>query len=208
MIRRVLGSAVTAVIVVAALGLACWFGYAAITGATLVTFRTGSMSPTMPQGAIAVTLPATAADLRVGDVITVQRAGAQLPVTHRIVEIGPAKPPRANEPELRAAAPGGRPPEPGDPANRELQLRGDDNRQNDPLPYVVHHVRRVVFSVPGVGRALMVLQSPIGSGAMILVVGALVVWAFWPRPVPAPDPPSEAEAEAEAAAARAEEVAA
>jgi len=182
MIGRILGSTATALIVVAVLGLACWFGYAAVTNATLITFRTGSMSPTMPQGALAVTLPATADELRVGDVVTVQRAGEKLPVTHRIVEIGPVVPPPANAPELRAAAPGGSPPVLDDPANRELQLRGDDNRQNDPLPYVVHDVRRVVFSVPGLGNTLMMLQSPIGAGAMILIVGALVVWAFWPKP--------------------------
>ncbi|MBN9612205.1 MAG: S26 family signal peptidase [Actinobacteria bacterium] len=185
MIGRILGSTATALIVVAVLGLACWFGYAAVTNATLITFRTGSMSPTMPQGALAVTLPASAESLNLGDVVTVQRAGEKLPVTHRIVQIGPAAPPQTNGPDLRAAAPGGSPPALGDPANRELQLRGDDNRRNDPLPYVVHDVRRVVFSVPGLGNALMMLQSPIGAGAMTLIVGALVVWAFWPKPASA-----------------------
>ncbi len=196
MASKILGTAVTALIVAAALGLACWFAFSAATGATLVTFRTGSMSPTMPQGAVAVTLPAQAAELRVGDVATVQRANEPMPVTHRVIEIREVEPQAGNAPDLRAAMPGERPPDPLDPAAREIVMQGDDNNTPDHLPYIVTEVRRTVFAVPHAGTALMLLQTPIGTGTSILGVGVLVTWAFWPRRA-AEDPEAEAEAETE-----------
>ncbi|WP_449282973.1 hypothetical protein [Leucobacter sp.] len=181
MIRKILGTAATVVVVAAALGLACWFVSSAATGATLVTFRTGSMSPAMPQGAVAVTLPTPADALRIGDVVTVQRAGEPMPVTHRVIEIREVTPPGEHAPDLRAAAPGGEAPDPRDPDAREIVMQGDDNDTPDHLPYVVTEVRRAVFAVPHAGTALMLLQTPIGAGTLVLGVGALVTWAFWPR---------------------------
>lgn len=181
MVRRMLGTAVTVIVVAAALGLAGWFVFSALAGASLVTFRTGSMSPTMPQGAVAVTLPAQAASLEVGDVVTVQRANEPMPVTHRVIEIRAVGAQAPHAPDLRAAVPGGRPPDPGDPAAREIVMQGDDNDTPDHLPYIVTEVRRTVFALPHAGTALMLLQTPIGTGALILGVGALVTWAFWPR---------------------------
>lgn len=186
MVRKLFATAVTTLLVVAAVGLLSWFAFSHVAGATLITFRTGSMSPTMPQGAMAVTLPAAAADLSPGDVVTVQRVTEEMPVTHRVVEVREAAPREPNSADLRAAAPDGRPPaasEPGapvDPEARELVLRGDDNDQPDSLPYVAVDARRVVFSLPHVGNALMLVQTPLGMGILILGVGALVTWAFWP----------------------------
>lgn len=110
MFSRLAGTAVTILLVVMAVGLACWFAFSAVSGATLITFRTGSMSPTMPQGAIAVSLPVTANEIEIGDVITVQRAGEALPVTHRVIEVGEVKDRAANEADIRASAPGSPPP--------------------------------------------------------------------------------------------------
>lgn len=181
MIRRIAGGAVTTLVVVAALGLACWFVLAATTGATLITFRTGSMSPTMPQGAVAVTVPVQASELEVGDVVTVRRAGESMPVTHRIVEIGPVQPQAENAADIRASAPGSGPPDLASPAARQIVMQGDDNDTPDQLPYALIDARRVVFAVPHLGTALMMVQTPIAMGALVLLVGALVVWAFWPR---------------------------
>lgn len=181
MFSRVAGAAVTTVLVVAALGLACWFAYSAVSGATLITFRTGSMSPTMPQGALAVSVPVSASEIEVGDVITVQRAGEALPVTHRVIEIDKVRPRAANEADIRASAPGAGPPDLSSPDARTIVMQGDDNDIADHLPYAITDARRVVFAVPAVGTILMLLQSPIGTGALILSVGALVVWAFWPK---------------------------
>lgn len=169
------------VLVVAALGLACWFAFSALSGATLITFRTGSMSPTMPQGALAVSLPVSASEIEVGDVITVQRAGESLPVTHRVVKIGEIEDRSANAADIRAAAPGAGPPDLSSPGAREIVMQGDDNDTPDHLPYAITDAHRVVFSLPFVGTILMLLQTPIATGALVVLVGALVVWAFWPK---------------------------
>lgn len=172
--QRVLGTAAATLVVVAAVALACWFAFALTTGATLITFRTGSMAPSMPQGALAVTLPVDAPGIAVGDVVTVPRSSDGQPVTHRVVEVRDAAAARSETP-LEAG-------------QRELVLKGDDNDAVDARPYVVSEARRVVFAVPGAGAALGVVQSPIGMGVLVLLAGALTVWAFWPR-----DPSPEAQ---------------
>lgn len=164
---KALGTAATVIVIAAAVILAGWFAFAATTGATLITFRTGSMAPTMPQGSVAVALPIAAADIAVGDVVTVQRAGEPLPVTHRVTEVRRAENASGDEPMPAGA--------------RELILKGDDNETVDFLPYLVTHAKRVVFAIPGAGNTLMLLQSPIGMGAMTIVAGGLATWAFWPK---------------------------
>lgn len=154
-----------ALVTAALLGLAAWFVFAWSTGAGMVVFRTGSMSPAMPQGSLAVTVPVAASELAVGDVVTVSRGADRLPVTHRVVEI------RAPEPE------GGT----GSPQVREVWLKGDANGTADRHPYLIAEARRVVFALPFAGAALMTVQSPIGMGALLLLSAAAVTWAFWPR---------------------------
>ena len=135
----------------------------------------------MPQGALAVSLPVSASEIEVGDVITVQRAGESLPVTHRVVKIGEIEDRAANAADIRAAAPGAGPPDLSSPGAREIVMQGDDNDTPDHLPYAITDARRVVFSLPFVGTILMMLQTPIATGALVVLVGALVVWAFWPK---------------------------
>ncbi|MFV0535586.1 MAG: signal peptidase I [Cumulibacter sp.] len=171
MIKKIIGATVTTLIVATAVGLVCWFVLAATTGASLITFRTGSMAPSMPQGAIAVAMPVKASEIKVNDVVTVQRPGESLPVTHRVVEV--------RTPE-EATAPDGIP----DDA-RELVLKGDDNDVADFEPYVVTDAKKVVFSLANAGAVLAWLKTPIRMGLMILLVGALTTWAFWPaREIP------------------------
>jgi len=179
---RIVGSAVTTLLVVAAIALACWFVLSHLTGATLIVFRTGSMSPTMPQGALAVTLPISADELEIGDVVTLQRVGERVPVTHRIIGISEPQLRDPNAADIRAAAPDAhRSPDPADPRAREITMQGDDNEIADSLPYLATDAREVVFSVPAVGYVAMLLRTPIGMGSLILLVGLLTAWAFWPR---------------------------
>lgn len=154
-IRRLAGGVVTTTLVVAALLLGAWFVFQATTGAQLITFRTGSMSPAMPQGSLGLAIPVQASEMQVGDVITVQRE-AKLPVTHRIVELeGTGQP-------------------------RTLIMQGDANDRVDLMPYEVTEGLRIVWAVPYAGSAITVVQYPLGRGLMLLAVGVLVVWAFWP----------------------------
>lgn len=155
---------------------------------TIMLFATGSMSPTIPAGSAALVREIPAAEVRLGDVVTVERDG-RLPVTHRVVGI--------------EASPN------GDDEHRALTLRGDANPVDDPSPYDVATVRIVLWSVPGVAGVITALQQPVVLGGLTLGLTALVLWAFWPRGPRAPRPherrrdsDSDAEPEASPAGAR------
>lgn len=126
----------------------------------IILFSTGSMSPTIPAGSAAIVRQIPAADVNVGDVITIERPG-RLPITHRATSV-------AEIPEATTDA-------------RRITMRGDANAVDDPAPYDVTHVRLVVFSVPGIAPAVAALGNPWVLGAMTLGATTLVVWVFWPR---------------------------
>lgn len=123
---------------------------------SLVMFRTGSMAPTIPTGAVAVVREVPASTVRVGDVVTVDRP-SDLPVTHRVLTVE------------------------GTGAERTITMQGDANDSPDPFPYTVTTVRRVLWSVPGGARLIVAVSSPWVLGAVALGASALVTWAFWPR---------------------------
>ncbi|MDA4894726.1 signal peptidase I [Streptomyces sp. MS2A] len=131
----------------------------AVTGGfSLMMFKTGSMSPAIPAGSVALVQQIPAADTHVGDVVTVDRPG-ELPVTHRVT----------------ATAPG---PTEG---SRVLTLKGDANDVEDPAPYTVETVRIVRGSIPAVAHVIVALGSPWVMGGITVAAALLVVWAFWPR---------------------------
>lgn len=140
-------------------------------GFSLIMFKTGSMSPTIPAGSVALVQKVPASDLDVGDVVTVDRAGA-LPVTHRITSISPG--PSSTQ--------------------RVVTLRGDANETDDPAPYMITDARIVRGSVPQLAAVIVWFGSPWVLGTITLAAAALVTWAFWPRrhrgAVPAAGPPS------------------
>lgn len=170
--RRTVLHRVRAVVVGLAgvVGVLCvgWFVIAAAAGLSLVVVTTGSMSPTIPAGSVVVSERAAAADVRPGDVVTVPRPGATLPVTHRVVTVERVD---------------------GDPAARSLTLQGDANDTVDRDPSVVREVGRTVASAPGLGRVLQWSSAPAARGLVVAVVGLLVVWSCWPprRSVEDPD---------------------
>ncbi|OAN36592.1 signal peptidase I [Microbacterium sp. H83] len=127
---------------------------------TLIMFRTGSMSPTIPAGSVAVVQQIPASAVEVGDVVTVDRVD-DLPVTHRVTSVSAG-----------ATA-----------AERVLTMRGDANSADDPYPYPVRTVRTVLFSVPGIASVIVALGDPVVLGTLTVAATALVVWAFWPRRV-------------------------
>jgi signal peptidase len=124
----------------------------------VIVFRTGSMSPTIPTGAAALVRQIPADQVEVGDVVTVPSPLGPLPVTHRVIA-------------TEQLADG----------TTRLRLRGDANDSEDPFPYDVTEVRRVVVSAPGVGYALVRLGDPWVMGSVTVGVAALVGWALWPR---------------------------
>lgn len=138
-----------------------WLLAAWIWGLSIVVFVTGSMSPTMPVGAAAVSQLTAAAELRIGDVVTVPRPDTGQPVTHRIVAID----------EVAAA-----------PDERELTLQGDDNDFADSQTYVVGEAPRVLAAVPGLRAVVLWAQTPIVMIAASILIALAIAWALWPTP--------------------------
>lgn len=128
-------------------------------GLHLTLFSTGSMAPTIPQGAVALTKDTPAAKLKVGDVVTVYRA-KELPITHRIVSIDAV---------------------PGRPAERSIVMKGDANKVADTTPYVISHGGKVLYSVRGGARWVTRIDDPRVLAGTSLVAAVIVGWVFWPR---------------------------
>lgn len=135
-----------------------WLVVSRIFSLSVIVFVTGSMTPAMPTGTAAVVRTVSAAELRVGDVVTVERPSGGTPVTHRIVAVDPAS----------------------GPAERTLTLKGDDNAFPDRDRYVVAEAGRVVASFPGVGSAVLALGSPVAMIAITVGAAIVAAWGFWP----------------------------
>lgn len=134
---------------------------------SLIMFKTGSMAPTITAGSVAVVREIPASEIEVGDIVTVDR-GRQLPVTHRVTSVSA---------EAKADAPtethGGH--------ARTITMKGDANETEDPAPYVVTDVRRVLFAVPGLASLIVWFSNPLVLGAITIAASVLVTWAFWPK---------------------------
>ncbi|MEW1937984.1 MULTISPECIES: signal peptidase I [Dietzia] len=124
---------------------------------TLIMFKTGSMSPTIPTGSVAIVKEITADEIEIGDVVTVDRPG-ELPVTHRVVEFYPQ---------------GG--------GEALIRMKGDANPDVDPGMYRVTTVREVLWSVPELAKVIVWLGNPMALGGISLLAALGVLWAFWPR---------------------------
>lgn len=116
----------------------------------------GSMAPGIGVGAVTLARTVPAADVAVGDVVTVPRSDGHGLVTHRVIETTPVA--------------GGA---------TELRLQGDANTEPDALPYTVTEVGQVLGSVPHVGRAVVALQQNV----VAVVAGLLVLTALVTFPV-------------------------
>lgn len=134
---------------------------------SVIMFATGSMSPGIPAGSIALVREIPATDMRVGDVVTVTR-DPDLPITHRVTEI------------LEV-----------DGETVSFVMKGDANPGPDPVVYAQTRVRQVWWSVPGVAPVLAWFRQPVVLGTVTVAVAALVTWAFWPRRPPSAAADSE-----------------
>lgn len=119
-------------------------------GAVPLTILSGSMSPSMPAGALAVVRPVDATQSRVGDVLCYQQEPDDPTlVTHRVIAVS-----TSTRGDVR------------------LIMRGDANRSPDPKPVMPEQVRgEVAYTVPYFGWVATRLN--VGTGA------ELVRWAAW-----------------------------
>lgn len=132
-----------------------------------LVFRSGSMSPAIETGALAVARSTPASGLARGDVVSVTNA-AGTRITHRIEALTLS----------------------GEVAT--LVLRGDANRVADAETYVVTDADKVLFSVNRLGYLVAWLSSKVAVFLGGLLAGVLLVAAFGRNGGgrPGPEPPA------------------
>lgn len=133
---------------------------AALFGLRPLVFESGSMSPTIATGDLAIAREVDASSLQRGQVVSVP-TGSDTRVTHRVVSVEHH----------------------GDQA--VLRLRGDANDVADATPYVVDHADRVLFHLPKVGYVVNWLSGPAGLFVLGLYA-AFLLSVLLRRPAAAP----------------------
>ncbi|MBY4101686.1 signal peptidase I, partial [Rhodococcus fascians] len=140
----------------AILGLLCVIASlsAVVFGVTPLVFRSGSMVPAIDTGALALAETVPAAELAVGDIVSVDLEDGTK-ITHRVADIVTVV---------------------GNSA--ELVLKGDANDVVDPETYVVAEAQRVFADVPYAGYFVSWLSTPLawGTGALLSVSLLVVAW--------------------------------
>lgn len=119
--------------------------FAAQSGLQPLVVKSGSMEPTIHTGGMVLMRKVPAADIRVGDVLAVERPD-RTRVTHRVVTVK----------HMGATA--------------ELTLKGDANEDPDPIPVTVSEAGRLVHTLPMIGRGSAFLASAKGG----FVLGCLI----------------------------------
>ncbi|WP_420881858.1 signal peptidase I [Rhodococcus sp. (in: high G+C Gram-positive bacteria)] len=125
-------------------------------GVKPLVFRSGSMSPEITTGSLALSHNVPATELKVGDIISVENAQGTR-ITHRVHEIRQ---------------------ESGDTVI--VTLKGDANQDPDIEPYVITHADRVFTSVGGLGYAVAWLSNPAAIFLGGAFVGALLMIVIRP----------------------------
>jgi signal peptidase I len=133
--------------------IAATVGAAALDLRPLV-FRSGSMSPAIDTGALAIARTTDVADVRVGDVVSVTASDGSR-ITHRVQRL------ESSGTEVT------------------LVLKGDANAAEDAEIYRVGTVDRVILDVPRLGRAVAWAAGPGGRAAGLLVVAAALLVVIW-----------------------------
>ena len=115
------------------------------------TILSGSMSPDLKTGGMAVTQPVESTDIEVGDIITYGSPIDGEVVTHRVVEIREHSPPF-------------------------FRTKGDANEDHD--SYLVppeNVVGKVCFHIPLLGYVAQFIKTPLGFILMLFVPGFIII---------------------------------
>lgn len=147
----------------AALGVLAVLAGVAVTffGFSFLVFRSGSMSPTITTGALALSRTVQAADIRPGDVVSVLSITGDR-VTHRV--------------QLSTVRDG----------TASLVLKGDANLTPDEEIYQVTSAERVSVSLPYAGYVVAYALTPAGIVTAAAFCGMLIVIGFGDDDRPAP----------------------
>lgn len=116
-----------------------------VTGTRPLVVQSDSMAPEIQAGDLLLARSVPAADLEVGDVVSVVDA-AGVRVTHRIVDVA------------------------GSDGERVVRLRGDANAVADPEAYTLTRAERVTWVLPGIGSIAAFVDSTPGRAAALGIV--------------------------------------
>jgi len=166
-LRRIVDLGLIVLVFVALLGVALGKG-APLVGRQSIVIGGGSMEPTIGLGAAIIVRPVAAADLAVGDIVSMQVGDARTTFTHRIVAVVD----RAD--------------------GRWIRTKGDANAEPDPtLVAATEVIGRVELTIPLAGYLLALLSLPMGVMFVIGLAATLLAIAWLleslePEPEPAP----------------------
>lgn len=149
--RRAADLALTVLATLGALSLGAALVFA-VAGITPLVVTSGSMSPEIPTGSLALARDVAVGELVVGDVVSVLDAQGTR-VTHRVVDVG----------------------------GRGLTLKGDANLSADAHTYDVATADRVLLTAPHVGTALAAVTTPAGRAVLLGLVAAVLLVLVRPR---------------------------
>ncbi|MEB4616644.1 signal peptidase I [Leucobacter sp. M11] len=145
----------------AGIGLICivLFALSMLFQVRVLNVLSGSMEPEIPTGSLLLTTPIEAADIEIGDVITVNRPNDRGLITHRVIEISPV---------------------PDAPGAVELRMQGDANQTEDPQPYLVREAGRYLMHVPGLGVLASLVKTRLGISIGIALAALLFALFLFP----------------------------
>lgn len=124
-----------------------------VLGIHVLVFRSGSMSPTIDAGGVALTRSVPAADLHSGQIVSVLNAKG-VRITHRILRID----------HINGAT--------------ELVLKGDANKQQDQQAYAVTKADRVFWHANHLGFVVRALGSRIALALGAFIAAGLLYLGF------------------------------
>jgi signal peptidase I len=133
--------------------------FAAQTGLRPLVVKSGSMEPTIGTGAMVLVRDIPASEIRVGDVVAVDRPD-HTRVTHRVLAV--------THQGFTAS----------------LVLKGDANEDPDPEPVVVSHGGRLVTTLPALGRVGGFLSSARGGFVLGCLFAGVVLAVLRRKPSP------------------------
>lgn len=150
MLNKRMGQAGSVVFVIL-LALALIAVLAPLAGFRLDVVQSGSMSPAMGVGDLAVASPVRPEDIGVGDTIIFRSRDGGMLVCHRVIAV--------NE------------------SDGTFQTKGDANEDPDLYPVRPQDVvARVGVSIPVLGYAVGFMKSPWGWGLLIAIALILIFW--------------------------------
>lgn len=131
------------------------FGVSLVLGLKPQIVVSGSMEPTIPTGSLLMAKEVSAAEIEVGDVVTLDRPNNGGLVTHRVTSVEQQH------------------------TNWEITMRGDANAADDPYPYTVRTAGKIVATIPGVGYLAGMFRTPFGLTGIAVFAVALLVTFLW-----------------------------